>query len=137
MTIQELINTLEIGRGIKRLIVERDSWPNNYLHGVIPFHARCVGPVIIGRIHSKPYEQIILECYGIDSVIDTLLELKLKHIYECNYERDDVKLHGNFVFTDVDVQDPNDLYFDFIGLEYLKNNRRCIPVLEVTFESVL
>lgn len=133
MTIQELINTLEIGRGIKRLIVERDSWPENYLHGVIPFHARGVGP----KIYSKPYEQIILECYGVDYVIDILLELKLKHIYECNYERDDVKLHGNFVFTDVGVQDPNDLYFDFIGLEYLKNNRRCIPILEVTFESVL
>ena len=133
MTIQELINTLEINRGIKRLFVERDSWPENYLHGIIPFHASCIGP----KIYSKPYERITLECYGVDSVIDTLLDLKLKHIYECNYECDDVKLHSNFVFTDVEVQDPNDLYFDFIGLEYLKRNRRCTPILEVTFESVL
>ena len=57
MTIQELINTLGIGCGIKRLFVERDSWPNNYLHGVIPLYTRCVGPII----HSKPYEQVILE----------------------------------------------------------------------------
>lgn len=134
MTIQELINTLEIGRCIKRLIVERDSWPNNLSSWCYPVScSQCW----VYNIHSKPYEQVILECYGVDSVIDTLLELKLKRIYECNYERDDVKLHGNFVFTDVDVQDPNDLYFDFIGLEYLKNNRRCIPVLEVIFESVL
>lgn len=126
MTIQELINTLEIGLGIKRLIVERDSWSDN-------FRVRGAWPII----HSKPYERVILECYGIDFAIDTLLELKLKQVYECNYERDDVKLHGNFVFTDVYVQDPNDLYFDFIGLEYLKGNRRRIPVLEVTFESVL
>lgn len=133
MTVQELINTLEIGHGIKRLFVEKDSWPENYLHGVIPFHARGVGP----KIYSKPYEQIILECYGVDFVIDTLMELKLKRVYECNYECGDVKIHGKFILTDIDVQYPNDLYFEFVGLEYLKGNRRRIPILEATFESVL